>query len=99
MAAGRLWSAEETDLLIALWREDHSEGEIARRLNRSRSAIGGKLQRERGRGRVTFVHPPKPGRPWKWGSTASGKRRRKQWKGKRKPMAPPPPEGITTLMP
>jgi GcrA cell cycle regulator len=97
MGTGRAWSAEETDLLLAMWRESYSEGEIARTLNRTRCSIGGKLQRERTKGHIGFAHIEKK-LPLKWGRTASGKRRKKSYQRKPKPMAPPPPDGTTTIV-
>ena len=45
----RLWSDEETERLIQLWRT-HSAGQIAQKLQRSRSAVCGKIGRLRQKG-------------------------------------------------
>jgi len=90
------WKAEEIQLLIELWGENYSEGEIAQKLNRSRCAIGGKLQREREKGHITAPHVYiKQKQP---GVTDTGNRRRKPWKPAMSASLPPPPDGTTTIV-
>jgi GcrA cell cycle regulator len=51
------WPGEDIDVLIAMWREHCSEGEIARELRRTRSAVAGKIKRVRDGGAELDFHP------------------------------------------
>jgi GcrA cell cycle regulator len=80
------WTSQDIDELIAMWREHHTEGEIARELRRTRSAIAGKIKRVRQSGAELDYHPqPK--------STGPRKRIRNRKYVRKKPTRPAAPWG------